>query len=369
MPGTSTNLAAPTIFCTVTANTEFTAGMGLPGQALATGKPAWMGDLGDRGSFPRFQFAHRCGLKCGVAFPVLSGDEVVAVVEFYGTEARAPDPVMVELMVQAGTQLGRAIERQRAQDRLQAQTVELAAARDEAKDADRAKSAFLANMSHELRTPLNAIIGFSEMMLGGVYGPLNDKYAEYAGDIRSSGVHLKNILNDILDLSKIDAGAMQIYPRPVSLAETAEACRRIVTPMAEAGGVVLSIVIQDRMPLFELDPTRFQQALLNILSNAVKFTPRDGHVEVRARLERLECIISVIDTGIGMTAEGVQLALKPFRQVDSNLNRRFEGTGLGLPLAKALTELHGGRITIESEPEKGTIVQLHLPAELAVRAA
>ncbi len=358
-----------TIFRTVTANTEFTAGAGLPGQALATGKPAWMGDLGDRGSFPRFQFARRCGLKCGVSFPVLSGDEVVAVVEFYGTETRAPDPVLVELMVQAGTQLGRAIERQRAQDRLQAQTVELATARDEAKDADRAKSAFLANMSHELRTPLNAIIGFSEMMLGGVYGPLNDKYAEYAGDIRSSGVHLKNILNDILDLSKIDAGAMQIYPRPVSLAETAEACRRLVMPMAEAGGVALSIAIQERMPLFELDPTRFQQALLNILSNAVKFTPRDGHVEVHARLERLECVISVTDTGIGMTAEGVQLALKPFRQVDSNLNRRFEGTGLGLPLAKALTELHGGRITIESEPEKGTTVELHLPAELAVRAA
>jgi signal transduction histidine kinase len=182
-------------------------------------------------------------------------------------------------------------------------------------------------------------------------------------------VHLKNILNDILDLSKIDAGAMQIYPRPVSLAETAEACRRLVMPMAEAGGVALSIAIQERMPLFELDPTRFQQALLNILSNAVKFTPRDGHVEVHARLERLECVISVTDTGIGMTAEGVQLALKPFRQVDSNLNRRFEGTGLGLPLAKALTELHGGRITIESEPEKGTTVELHLPAELAVRAA
>src|SRR6185437_12177826 len=188
------------------------------------------------------------------------------------------------------------IERQRAQDRLQAQTVELAAARDEAKDADRAKSAFLANMSHELRTPLNAIIGFSEMMLGGVYGTLNDKYAEYAGDIRNSGVHLKNILNDILDLSKIDAGAMQIYPRPVSLAETAEACRRIVTPMAEAGGVALSVVIQESMPHFELDPTRFQQALLNILSNAVKFTPRDGRVEVRARLERLECVVSVTDT-------------------------------------------------------------------------
>ncbi len=358
-----------TIFRTVTAHTEFATGAGLPGQALQTGKPTWMAELGNGSNFPRFQFARRCGLKCGVAFPVLSGSEVVAVVEFYGTEPRPPDPVLLELMAQAGTQLGRAIERQRAQERLQAQTMELAAARDEAKDADRAKSAFLANMSHELRTPLNAIIGFSEVMLAGVFGELGDKYAEYARDIRDSGVHLKNILNDILDLSKIDAGAMQLYPRPVSLAQTAEACGRIVVPLAASGGVTLCIAISESLPLFNLDPTRFQQVLLNIMSNAVKFTPRDGRVEVHACLEGREWVIRVADTGIGMTPEGVALALQPFRQVDSNLNRRFEGTGLGLPLAKALTELHGGRIAIESEPEKGTTVSLHLPVRLVVQAA
>ena len=358
-----------TIFRTVTAHTEFAIGEGLPGQALESGKPAWMAELGDATSFPRFNFARRCGLKCGVAFPVLSGAEVVAVVEFYGTESRPPDPVLLELMAQAGTQLGRAIERQRAQERLQAQTVELATARDEAKDADRAKSAFLANMSHELRTPLNAIIGFSEMMLGGVFGPLAEKYTEYARDIRNSGVHLKNILNDILDLSKIDAGAMQIYPRPVSLVEVGEACGRIVAPLAAAGEVDISILISEKLPLFNLDPTRFQQALLNVLANAVKFTPRHGRVELSAVIERRECVVRVADTGSGRTPEGVERALLPFRQVDSNLNRRFEGTGLGLPLAKALTELHGGRIAIESELEKGTTVSLHLPVRLAVRAA
>jgi signal transduction histidine kinase len=361
--------ARTSIFRTVTRNSEFTPGIGLPGTALMTGKPVWIAELAGDINFPRLHFAERCGLKCGVAFPVLSGTNVVAVVELYASEPRSPDAALLQLMAQAGTQLGRAIERQHAQDRLEAQTVELAAARDKAKAADKAKSAFLANMSHELRTPLNAIIGFSDLMIQGLYGPLMEKYAEYMHDIRSSGVHLKDILNDILDLSKIDAGAMELRTENVSLTVMGETCRRIFAPLAEKAGVHLSVDIAEDLPAFRLDPTRFRQTLINIISNAVKFTPPGGGVTVRAAREGAEWIVSVADSGIGMTEEGIALAVQPFRQVDSALNRRFEGTGLGLPLSCALMELHGGRLTIESEPEKGTIVRLHLPIALAAEAA
>ena len=355
------------IFRTVTRNSEFTPGIGLPGAALTTGKPVWIAELAGDINFPRLRFAERCGLKCGVAFPVLSGAAVVAVVELYANEPRPPDAALLELMAQAGTQLGRAIERQHARERLEAQTVELAAARDRAKAADKAKSAFLANMSHELRTPLNAIIGFSDLMIQGIYGPLATKYAEYMHDIRGSGVHLKDILNDILDLSKIDAGGMELRTEHASLAAIGEACRRIIAPLAEKAGIRLSFEIAEELPAFRLDSTRFKQTLINIISNAVKFTQPGGAVKVHAAQDGPEWVLSVADTGIGMTAEGIALAVQPFRQVDIGLNRRFEGTGLGLPLSRALMELHGGRLTIESEPDKGTIVRIYLHlAPLAV---
>lgn len=356
-------------FREITHDTEFAPGIGLPGTVLATRKPVWVANLATDANFPRIRQAEQCGLACGVAFPVLSGADVVAVVELYSLMPREQDDGLLELMAQAGTQLGRAIERQHARTRLEAQTVELAAARDEAKAADKAKSAFLANMSHELRTPLNAIIGFSDLMIQGVHGPLPDSYADYMHDIRTSGVHLKDILNDILDLSKIDAGALELCTRSVSLAETGEICRRILAPLAQKSGVEMSFDIAGDLPFFELDATRFKQTLINIVSNALKFTPSGGRVTVSATLNASSCIVSVSDSGIGMTPEGIVLAQLPFRQVDSALNRRYEGTGLGLPLSKALMELHGGHLSIESELGKGTTVRLHLPSTLLAKAA
>jgi signal transduction histidine kinase len=363
------NPARTSAFRAATGKSEFTPGVGLPGVVLETAGPVWIAELPGNINFPRLRFAEHCGLKCGVAFPVLSGTDVVAVVELYASEARQPDTALLELMTQAGTQLGRAIERQNARARLEAQTVELASARDKAKAADKAKSAFLANMSHELRTPLNAIIGFSDLMIQGIYGQLLPKYIEYMQDIRGSGVHLKDILNDILDLSKIDAGGMALNAETVSLVEMGEACRRIIAPLAEKAGVQLSVAIAEELPPFQLDATRFKQTLINVISNAVKFTLPGGTVTVSATLEGHEWIVCVADTGIGMTAEGIALAVQPFRQVDSALNRRFEGTGLGLPLSRALMELHGGRLSIESELEKGTTVRLHLPMTLMAKAA
>lgn len=363
------NPARTTIFRTVTGAYEFAPKIGLPGTVLATATPLWIAELAGDMNFPRLRFAERCGLRSGVAFPVLSGTDVVAVIELYGTEPRAPDAILLELMALCGVQLGRAIERQQAKERLEAQTVELAAARDKAKAADKAKSAFLANMSHELRTPLNAIIGFSDMMIHKICGELTEKYVEYAQDIRASGVHLKEILNDILDLSKIDAGGMTLHTEIVSLVETAEDCRRIISPLAEKAGVMLAFNIPGDLPLFQLDRTRFKQTMINIVSNAIKFTMPGGTVTVRAMLAPEECVVSVSDTGIGMTEEEIVLAQQPFRQVDGALNRRFEGTGLGLPLSLALMELHGGRLSIESEKGKGTDIGLHLPMTLLAIAA
>jgi signal transduction histidine kinase len=348
---------------------QFASQIGLPGRAQQSGKPVWIADLTTDQNFPRFGIAQACGLRSAVAFPVLCGEEVVAVLEFFGGEPRDSDPGVLDLMAQVGTQLGRVIERQRAEESLRAQTVQLELARDEAKDADRAKSAFLANMSHELRTPLNAIIGFSQMMQYEIAGPLNAKYKDYADDIQRSGVHLKDVVNGILDLSKIEVGALELRESPVFIADIAETCRRLVLPLAETTGVNLHVDIPSNLPVVLADEMRLKQAMLNILSNAVKFTTAGGNVGLTAKIEGGELTIVIADTGIGMSPDDVLIAMKPFRQIDSALNRRYEGTGLGLPLAKAFTELHGGRLEIESEPGFGTTISLVMPARLADKAA
>ena len=230
-------------------------------------------------------------------------------------------------------------------------------------EASKAKSDFLANVSHELRTPLNAIIGFSELIRDAVIGPLDARYREYGGDINGSGRHLQKIINDILDISKIEGGRLELRNEVVSIGDTAEACRRIVEAMALTAGVSLSINVSGSLPPIRSDEVRFQQILLNLMSNAVKFTPAGGHVTVSASIEADGAVIVVEDTGIGMKQEDIAIALEPFRQIDGGLTRRFDGTGLGLPLAKALVELHGGRLDIQSTPAAGTTVRIRLPSE------
>jgi signal transduction histidine kinase len=356
-------------FRRVSQMSQFARQIGLPGRAQESGKPVWITDLATDTNFPRFGVAQACGLRSAVAFPVLCGEEVVAVLEFFAQEPRSPDRSILDLMAQVGTQLGRVIERQRAEESLRAQTAQLAKARDEAKDADRAKSSFLANMSHELRTPLNAIIGFAQMMQYQISGPLSDKYREYADDIQRSGNHLKDVVNGILDLSKIEVGALELWENPVQIAEIADVCRRLISPLADAAQVTLAFEIATDLPILMADETRLKQAMLNILSNAVKFTTPGGKVALAAYLESSELVIAIADTGIGMRPEDVIIAMKPFRQIDSALNRRYEGTGLGLPLAKAFTELHGGRLEITSAPGVGTTIQLRIPARRVEKAA
>jgi signal transduction histidine kinase len=237
-------------------------------------------------------------------------------------------------------------------------------------EANMAKSAFLANMSHELRTPLNAILGFSEMIRDKLMGNDADRYASYAADIHQSGAHLLHIVNDILDVTKIEAGKLELREENVKFEQIVLEALVAVEQQATVGGVYLKSVLfcLDLGTFIYGDKTKLTQILINLLSNAIKFTPAGGTVDISAAAAPDGGLnLTVGDTGIGMSNEEVEQALELFRQVDNCLSRRFEGAGLGLPLAVQLTELHGGTLTIESTPGTGTTVVVHFPADRIAR--
>ena len=243
-------------------------------------------------------------------------------------------------------------------------------AKQAAEIASRVKSEFLATMSHELRTPLNAVLGFAEMIRAGTVGPIDAKYQGYAADIHSSGEHLLALISDILDISKIESGRLELHPEQVPLGELVRRCLRLIAPRAGESGLTIVERLPPDLPEAVVDEVRLKQALLNLLSNAVKFTPKGGQIEVSARDTEDGAIeLAVTDDGIGMRPEEIPVALEPFRQLDSRLSRHFEGTGLGLPLAKRLIELHGGSLAIETALERGTRVTLRLPPERVLRRA
>ncbi len=234
-----------------------------------------------------------------------------------------------------------------------------------AEAASQAKSDFLANMSHELRTPLNAINGFSEIMAGEMYGPVGDaRYRDYARDILSSGQHLLALINDILDMSKIEAGKLHLRFEPVCLEELAEEALRLVRNRAEAAGLSLILDFVD-LPEVEADYRAVKQVLLNLLSNAIKFTPRGGRISIRGERredalgERVR--ISIHDTGIGILPQDLERLARPFEQVESQHSKTTQGTGLGLALTKSLVEMHGGLLDLRSTPGQGTVASFALP--------
>ncbi len=242
-------------------------------------------------------------------------------------------------------------------------------AREAAEESSRAKSEFLANMSHELRTPLNAIIGFSETMAHEHLGPMtNARYKEYASDIVASGRHLLSVINDVLDLSKVEAGRLELHDEVLQLGDLFERCAALVRQRAAAARVRLAI---SSAPLLQLvaDETRLKQIIINLLTNAVKFTPEGGEVRLEANAlpdRRLE--ITVRDSGIGMRPEDIPRALEPFRQIANAYTKIKEGTGLGLPLVRKLVELHDGELKIASEPGAGTTVSVVWPCARVVQS-
>ncbi len=251
---------------------------------------------------------------------------------------------------------------------IQTREESLRTAQRQAEMANRTKSEFLAAMSHELRTPLNAILGFSEIMKNELMGPLGTpEYRDYAGDIHDSGAHLLEVINDILDISKIEAGKLELKEEQVSIKDLITKSVRLMKERAENAGLDITIDIEPDLPLLFADARLIKQNLINLLSNAIKFTPEGGHITVRAMIDDDGTIaIGVSDTGIGIAAEDLGHVLAPFGQVDSSLSRKYEGTGLGLPLVKSFIELHGGTLTIASTIGLGTTVTIHFPAGRAV---
>ena len=245
---------------------------------------------------------------------------------------------------------------------------QLELALDAAEGANRAKSVFLANMSHELRTPLNAIIGFSDIIKDERLGPVGStKYREYADDINESGQHLLALINDILDLSKVESGSDELHEENIEISQIAKALLKLVVGFARKGNIELELDVPDDTPLLYADERKVKQTLLNLLSNAIKFTPDGGKVTLKI-WSRAESgyVFQVTDTGIGIATEDIPRALAPFQQIDSGLNRKHDGTGLGLSLTKSLVEMHGGYLDLQSKVGVGTTVTVRFPAERIV---
>ncbi|MFQ5954393.1 MAG: PAS domain-containing sensor histidine kinase [Kiloniellales bacterium] len=245
----------------------------------------------------------------------------------------------------------------------------LRAARDEAQLANTAMSEFLANMSHELRTPLNAIVGFSEVMKHQTLGALgNARYLEYTKDIHDAGNHLLDLINDILDLSKVESGKDELHEEVLEIGVLLDSVYKLVSGRAERASVALEFDVARELPALRADERKLKQILVNLLSNAIKFTGAGGQVTFRAWYGGGGMVFQVADTGIGIVAENIPIALAPFRQVEDGFARKYQGTGLGLPLAKSLAEMHGGSLDLQSEPGVGTTVTVRLPAARAIHA-
>ncbi len=312
-----------------------------------------------------------------VKFPILDGTGNVAAVGAIGTDITERKRAEAALQESERALQERVADLELAQRRLEQQgedlvrlADDLGLARDQAEAANRAKSEFLANMSHELRTPLNAIIGFSEIIQSETFGPVGSvKYRSYAEDINESGQHLLSLINDILDLSKVESGLDELYEEDIEIPALIESVLRLVRQRGEDGGLALDLDFPDDLPLLRGDERKLKQILANLMTNAIKFTGAGGKVTLRVRCRADSgFVFRIIDTGIGIAAEDIPKALSRFGQVDGDLNRQYEGTGLGLPLTKALVELHGGCFDLQSQAGIGTAATVCFPATRIIRS-
>jgi signal transduction histidine kinase len=321
------------------------------------------------------------GLAVAAAYlmiPVLHGQSTGGLRTLSVREQVIVVQVFVAVIGFSITLVGAALEERRRLERGLAQAIERAesareealVARDAAEKASRSKSMFLANMSHELRTPLNAVIGFTELMQAETYGPLGDPhYREYADLIRGAGCHLLDLINDILDMSKIEAGKLELEREPIATAALVGDCLALMSERARHGGIALSADLATAPIRFTADRRAMKQILLNLLSNAIKFTPPGGSVTLRARTTGTRFIISVVDTGVGIPSDQLYRLGNPFVQLRGNAGASQTGTGLGLALVRALAELHRGAMRIESVEGAGTTVSVELPLSEAASLA
>jgi PAS domain S-box-containing protein len=301
-------------------------------------------------------FVHRTADRYNVQFRAVRPDQKIAHLHMEAERLRDPQGrILYEIgVIQDVTE-----QRERE--------LELMTAKRTAEIANRTKTQFLANMSHELRTPLNAVIGFSQLIREQAFGQIPDRYVTYADDINSSGKLLLALINDILDMSRIEAGQQKLMEEILSVDSVVNDCVRMVTSKATDGGVRLIVENKGPLPALRADERALKQILLNLLSNAVKFTPEGGAVTIAAGVTKDRGLdIGISDTGIGIAEDVIKDLFLPFRQADASISRRFGGSGLGLAISKKLMELHGGEISIDSHPGRGTRVTLHMPAERVV---
>ena len=276
------------------------------------------------------------------------------------------DITAIKIQEQALKENDRAMRRtvddlRKSQERIQELAKNYEEEKIRAEEANRSKSEFLANMSHELRTPLNAINGFSEIMLREMFGPLgHERYADYVQDILNSGQHLLSLINDILDMSKIEAGKMHLQAEPIVPHELIEQCIRLMGARAQEKQISLQAE-GDELAEIEADPRAIKQVVLNLMSNAVKFTPEGGKVTVRTFDASDGIVLQVADSGIGIAKDDIPRLGRPFEQIESQHSKTHQGSGLGLALSKSLIEMHGGTLRIDSELGKGTTVSFSLP--------
>jgi signal transduction histidine kinase len=296
----------------------------------------------------------RLGYKSVLAVPLLREERILGALTVWRREVGGFSPEIVNLLQTFATQSVLAIQNARLFREIEDKSHQIEA-------ANRHKSEFLANMSHELRTPLNAIIGFSEVLGERLFGELNEKQAEYTDDILTSGRHLLSLINEILDLSKVEAGRMELELIKFDLPLAIDNARTFVRERAAKHGIGLDVTVDERLGDYVGDERKIKQILLNLLSNAVKFTPEGGRIGIKARQTDGSVEISVSDTGIGIAPEDQPKIFEEFRQVGSDYAHKVEGTGLGLTLAKKFVELHGGKIWVTSEVGKGSTFSFTLP--------
>lgn len=278
-----------------------------------------------------------------------------------GELGRSVNRMTESLEVQSQEILGKVDELEQVNQNLQSREQELRQTNKQLETANRLKSQFLATMSHELRTPLNSIIGFSELLEDETYGNLNPKQLQYVGNIVVSSRHLLQLINDILDLAKVESGTIEVRPVPMSLPDAMTVVQSIVEPLAAKTSIRLSIEPDPGIEFVTADPARVKQILYNLLSNAIKFTPAGGKVAIKSVHRDGVMEISVTDTGIGIGEKDQQRIFSEFLQVEGSYARKYEGTGLGLALTKKLVELHGGRIWVQSSPGRGSRFTFTIP--------
>jgi len=332
-------------------------GEGTTGRAGATRAPVQVTDLLDERQYVVMgvrSLLAPLGYRSVLAVPLLLEQRIMGALTVWRRETGSFAEEVVDLLQTFAAQSVLAIQNARLFREIEEKSRQLEA-------ASRHKSEFLANMSHELRTPLNAVIGFSEVLLERMFGEVNEKQIEYLEDILSSGRHLLSLINDILDLSKIEAGRMELELGAFDFRQALENALTLVRERATRRGVGLELSVDERLGEFVGDERKIRQVLLNLLSNAVKFTPEGGRIGVAATLGDGAVQIAVSDTGIGIAPEDQEAIFEEFRQVGGDYAQKREGTGLGLTLARRFVELHGGKIWVESAVGKGSTFTFTLP--------